>query len=94
MQAAVPYQLAASDVQSQGTGQGASEMIDTRQEHLEWCKARALAYVDRDQLLDACVSMNSDLMKHEETRRHPRIADAPIFELTADNVRRWIEGFE
>lgn len=43
----------------------------TRSEHLEWCKKRALEYVDSGNLKDAYNSMCSDLSKHEETKNHP-----------------------
>lgn len=40
----------------------------TRAEHLQWCKDRAMAYVDRGDLVNAVASMMSDLDKHEETK--------------------------
>ena len=45
----------------------------TRQEHLEWCKQRALEYVDAGNIGDAWASMVSDLKKHEETSNHRAI---------------------
>lgn len=42
-------------------------MMD-RAEHLQWCKDRALAYVERGDLVNAVASMMSDLDKHEETK--------------------------
>jgi hypothetical protein len=42
----------------------------TRQEHMEWCKKRALKYVEMDDLNNALISMMSDLTKHEETKNH------------------------
>lgn len=47
-------------------------MMD-RKEHLEWCKKRAIEYVDVGDLPNAWASMCSDLGKHEETRDHPAI---------------------
>lgn len=44
--------------------------IITRAEHLQWCKQRALEYVDRGDLPTAYASMVSDLGKHPETRNH------------------------
>lgn len=41
-----------------------------RQEHLEWCKTRALEYVDSGDYENAFASMISDLDKHEETKGH------------------------
>lgn len=42
----------------------------TREEHVEWCKSRALEYVDRNELVNALASMGSDLDKHEATKDH------------------------
>ena len=39
-----------------------------RQEHLDWCKTRALEYLDRGDVSNAVTSMLSDLNKHEETQ--------------------------
>lgn len=39
----------------------------TRDEHMSWCKARALEYCVRGELKDALMSMVSDLGKHPET---------------------------
>lgn len=43
--------------------------IKTRQEHLDWCKERALECLP-DDLPGAFASMISDLSKHEETKGH------------------------
>lgn len=39
----------------------------TREEHLAWCKERALAYIDRGQINEGLTSMMSDMSKHPET---------------------------
>ena len=39
----------------------------TRQEHLDWCKMRALEYVDAGDCQQAFVSFASDISKHPET---------------------------
>ena len=39
----------------------------TREEHLEWCKVRARAYLDQGQAAAAITSLMSDLTKHPET---------------------------
>jgi hypothetical protein len=41
-----------------------------RQEHLDWCKQRALEYVTLGNLPAAWTSFTSDMGKHEETRNH------------------------
>ncbi len=69
----------------------------TRQEHLEWCKERALVYVDNGDLSQAVASMISDLSKHDETRLTP---DSPLKQLALiaamsgnqEEIRRFIVG--
>lgn len=39
----------------------------TRQEHLDWCKKRAMEYVAQGDLLQSVTSMMSDINKHPET---------------------------
>ena len=41
-----------------------------KEEHLQWCKDRALEYVESNDLSQAYSSMLSDMNKHEETRNH------------------------
>jgi hypothetical protein len=71
----------------------------TRDEHLTWCKQRALEYVDRGDLLGAVTSMGSDLVKHEDWHDKPVTNDliyiGLVFEVPkgAAAVRRWIEGW-
>jgi hypothetical protein len=69
----------------------------TRDEHLAWCKKRALEYLDRGDLEQAFTSMASDLSKHDELRK---IGDlmGPVGMLylmnhDARQLRHWIEGF-
>jgi hypothetical protein len=40
----------------------------TREEHLDWCKKRAMEYVETGDLLNAVGSMLSDLGLHPETK--------------------------
>lgn len=47
--------------------------MKTEQEHLEWCKKRALQYIDRGEITQAYASMASDMKGHEETKDHPAI---------------------
>ena len=44
-----------------------------REEHLTWCKQRALEYVKAGDLSQAFASMGSDLGKHPETQNHSGI---------------------
>jgi hypothetical protein len=69
----------------------------SRDEHLQWCKDRALAYWRAGDLQNACTSMVSDLSKHDETKtNNPFVLAFGILLVTNkdyDGVRRWIEGF-
>jgi hypothetical protein len=71
---------------------------ETRDEHLAWCKARALEYLDHGDLAQAVTSMTSDLGKHPETRldldagAHLSMIRA-VMDDDAAKVRGWIEGF-
>jgi hypothetical protein len=72
--------------------------MQTRQEHLDWCKKRALEYCDRGDAMNALTSMFSDLGKHPETDGHKGI-DIGMGMLmigalsTPHEARRFIEGF-
>lgn len=44
--------------------------MSSRKEHLEWCKKRALEYINMGQIGPAWSSMISDLSKHPETVGH------------------------
>ena len=47
-----------------------------RSEHLQWCKDRALEYVNAGDNQQAMTSMISDLRKHDETESSTQIAFA------------------
>lgn len=71
--------------------------MTTRDEHLAFCKSRALAYVDAGDLVGAAASMASDLSQHPETRYPPEILFLGALEAASGNpftTRRWIEGFK
>ena len=68
-----------------------------REEHLAWCKARALELLDAGDAKQAVTSMLSDLGKHEETKGSLDWA-GPLGLLAlmsdeAHEARRFIEGF-
>ena len=70
----------------------------TREEHLQWCKDRALRYVDVGDNAQAFASMGSDLNKHDETRDHSGMKLGMMMLLAghldgADEMRRFIDGF-
>ncbi len=67
----------------------------TRNEHLAWCKQRALAYLPGDPM-NAMTSMLSDLSKHPDLEHHMGLQIAPMFygaHKDPREVRKWIEGF-
>ncbi len=69
-----------------------------RQEHLEWCKKRALEYVNKGDLSQGYASMVSDLRKHPETENHPAIEVGMMMMFahrfaTAEEMRKFINGF-
>lgn len=71
------------------------EMSVTRDEHLEWCKKRALEYVERGDYTNAVKSMLSDLRKHPETAKllNPFSALFGVTARSEEDARRFIEGF-
>ena len=70
-----------------------------RQEHLDWCKKRALQYVDSGDLNEGYASMVSDLSKHLETSGHVGISLGIMLLMggklnTQHEMRKFIEGFK
>ena len=69
-----------------------------RTEHVEWCKKRALEYLDKGDLKNAFISMMSDIKKHPETEKHIGILlgiqlSMGGFLNTSGKLRKFIEGF-
>lgn len=74
----------------------------TREEHIKWCKERALHELEFYGPIDgprhACISIMSDLGKHPETVNHAGIKLTSMLMLgghlqTKEEVIRHIEGF-
>ena len=70
----------------------------SRADHLDWCKRRALEYVDANDLDQAMASMLSDLNKHDETRGHAGGEIMLMLKMggrltTASEMREFINGF-
>ena len=71
----------------------------TRQEHLQWCKDRAMEYVKEGNLLEAVTSMMSDLGKHPETQGGGALAMLGLLAIQQAQqgdtaaVKRYIQGF-
>jgi hypothetical protein len=70
----------------------------TREQHLKWCKQRALEYIDAGDIEQAFASMASDLSKHEQTRSHKAIELGAMLMFagklkTTNEMRDFINGF-
>lgn len=68
----------------------------TRDEHLTWCKKRALEYVEAGDLAQAVISMLSDIEKHPELKCNAYLAMAgtmAAMDQDEAGVRRFINGF-
>lgn len=70
----------------------------TRQEHLAWCKQRALQYCDDGDTAQAFSSMTSDLGKHDGTKGHAAIELGMMLLIggmlsAPHEMRKFIEGF-
>ncbi|MEE8143250.1 MAG: hypothetical protein V3T77_09125 [Planctomycetota bacterium] len=68
-----------------------------RQEHMDWCKVRALEYLDAGNVKEAVTSMMSDLTKHADAEG-VGLTMAPLGMMAlmsgnAAEARRFIEGF-
>jgi len=72
--------------------------METRAEHLEWCKQRAREYCDQGDAQNALASMFSDLNKHPETAGHAGINIGVMMMFvgklqTPHEAREFINGF-
>jgi hypothetical protein len=74
--------------------------VKTREEHLAWCKQRALEYIDRGQVNEGLTSMMSDMRKHPETESKSGALDQLTVGLmmigalsTPDQARKHINGY-
>ena len=69
-----------------------------RDEHLAWCKKRALKYIATNDLSQAYASMASDLGMHPKTKSHAAIQFGMVLLMsgqlnTPEKMRKFIEGF-
>ncbi len=72
--------------------------MQTRNEHLEWCKKRALEYIEVGDIKNAFASFQSDMTKHPETEGHLALSMGTILLLggqlkTQSQMTEWINGF-
>ena len=69
-----------------------------RAEHLQWCKDRALLYVDVNNLNEAFASFSSDMSKHKDTENHSALELGGMMFFgghlsNPQEMRKWINGF-
>jgi hypothetical protein len=69
----------------------------TRAEHLQWCKNRALEYVNQGDLRNAYTSMISGLLEHDETKNMGSQFGMDLMMVavltTPEAMEKFIEGF-
>lgn len=70
----------------------------TRQEHLEWCKQRALEYVDKGDNKNAFASFQSDMGKHPDTANNSALKLGMMLLIgghlsSQSQMKQWIIGF-
>lgn len=71
---------------------------ETREQHLEWCKKRAMEYVDAGDTEQAYASFASDMSAHPETNNHAALGIGLMMlmngQLNAtEKMRKFINGF-
>ena len=69
-----------------------------RTEHLQWCKDRAIEYIETGDLNGSFASFSSDMTKHPETANHPALGLGNTLFFsgnlgTSSEMKKWIEGF-
>jgi hypothetical protein len=67
-----------------------------REEHVTWCKARAMEYYNLGDMKNAVTSMISDMNKREDTRVADVLIQLGMLHLANHNdreIKHWIEGF-
>jgi len=73
-------------------------MTITREDHLKWCKSRALEILDTGDIPGAWASFASDMGKHPLTEDHSALMLGHMLLLSGHNntdgeMRLFIEGF-
>lgn len=74
--------------------------VETYSSHMQWCKKRALAYIDAGDYQQAFASFASDVRENPLTDTHAvnlmiqvQFNDLMVGKATLDSTRKWIEGF-
>ncbi len=69
-----------------------------RSEHLQWCKDRAMEYVQQNDITTAVASFLSDMGKHPETEGHAALGMGMMLLMSGNmdntaDAEKWIQGF-
>ena len=70
--------------------------METRAEHVQWCKDRAMEYLDHGDLAGAVTSMTSDMSKRDDCNMSQVLLPLGMMYVINhdfDGVKRWVEGF-
>lgn len=72
--------------------------MTTREEHLQWCKDRAIEYARRGDLRESYASFSSDMSKHADTAGHAALGLGLMMLAaghldTPDEMIKFINGF-
>lgn len=73
--------------------------METREQYVQWCKDRAMEYVERGDLLEGVTSMMSDMDKRDDTKLKGALGALGIHAAmqaqqgNRDMVERFILGF-
>ena len=72
--------------------------MQTRSEHLQWCKDRANAYFEKNNITEGCSSFYSDMKKHPDTSGHSALE--LMFQMqigghlnTSESAKEFVNGF-
>jgi hypothetical protein len=71
-------------------------LTESREEHVEWCKARAMEYYNEGDMQSAVTSMVSDMDKREDTKINSALVMLSMTYLlhgSLSDIKRWIQGF-
>lgn len=71
--------------------------MEKRSEHLQWCKDRAMEYVNAGDLKNAFASFQSDMTNHPETQNHVALELGTILLVSGNlssnqQMTEWILG--
>lgn len=72
--------------------------MESRSEHLKWCKQRANECINRNDMAGAFASFCSDMGKHPETSGHKALEMGTMLLVgghlsTPHQMKEWVDGF-